>query len=74
MGTPMKRVVFVRKVEVCPNCGCWNPFRKTKGGRSIVDRVTGLRRIYGSCRSCGMRITVQYVSSGEKCMNITPLG
>lgn len=51
---------IVRKVEICPKCGCWNPFRKGNG-RTMVDRKTGLRRVYGACRKCGEKMVVRYV-------------
>lgn len=57
----MRAPIIRRQVEVCPFCGQWDPFRKGNG-RSVTDRRTGLRRIYGFCKSCGRKLVVQYVS------------
>ena len=61
----MRAPVIRRQVEVCPFCGQWDPFRKGKNGLSITDRRTGLRRIYGFCKSCGRKLRVQYVAPPE---------
>lgn len=59
-----KAPVLRRKVEVCPFCGAWDPFRKANG-RSVIDRRTGLRRIYGECRVCRCSLVVQYTLPDE---------
>jgi len=60
MGEKVKPPVIRRQVEVCPACGAWDPFRKGSG-TSIIDRTSGLRRIYGECRHCGQKLILQYI-------------
>jgi len=62
MGSKVTARTITRKVEVCPFCGAWDSFRKGRGGKSVVDPRTGLRRIYGECRICGGMIIVQYAA------------
>lgn len=59
MDQKMKPHVIRRQVEICPVCECWDCFRKYNG-RSVVDKATGLRRIYGFCRACGAKLVLLY--------------
>ncbi len=63
MGTKVKKKIHViyRAVEICPHCGGWDPFRKGRNGTSVTDQ-RGLRRVYGHCVHCGVKLTVQYVA------------
>lgn len=60
--------IIRRKVETCPYCGAWDPFRKGPNGKSVTDKRTGLRRIYGWCRACHGNLVLQYVTSA---VNVT---
>jgi len=47
--------MIYRNIEICPQCGQWNPWRK------VSSRVVkGCRRIYVKCCRCGRRETVEY--------------
>lgn len=50
--------IIIRRVETCNCCGAWNSFRKGKKGKSLFDRETQTRRIYGECSRCGKKMTV----------------
>ena len=56
------RKVVIRKIEVCPKCGQWNPWRKRspdgKEGNSYT--VGGERRMTVFCRRCGKREIIVY--------------
>ena len=47
--------MIIRKIETCPKCGKWQPWRKR---RSLV--VKGERRVYVVCKNCGAREVVVY--------------
>jgi ribosomal protein S27AE len=47
--------VIVRKIETCPKCGKWQPWRKYS-----TRVIKGERRIYVKCVRCGAREVVVY--------------
>lgn len=47
--------MIIRKIEVCPDCGKFNPWRKR---RSLV--VKGERRVYVACKRCGRKEVIVY--------------
>ena len=67
----MRAPVIRRQVETCPFCGAWDPFRKGRGGLTVVNRTTGLKRIYGKCRNCGKKLVLQYVANEISVKNST---
>lgn len=61
----MKVQVIRRTVEMCANCGGWDPFRKGRCGTTCTSARTGVKRVYGKCRHCGAKIIIQYVRPPE---------
>lgn len=61
--------MIVRAIEICPNCGQYDPWRKGRKGRSLV--VDGERRIYVTCRRCGRHDVIVYRPKEPK---ISPMG
>lgn len=52
--------MIVRYIEVCPNCGQWDPWRK------VTSKVVkGHRRVYAKCKRCGKRETIEYRHASE---------
>ena len=49
--------MIVRKLEKCPQCGTWQPWRKYS-----TRVIKGERRVYVRCRTCGKREVVIYRS------------
>ena len=47
--------MIVRKIETCPKCGKWQPWRKYS-----TRVVRGERRVYVKCTRCGAREVVVY--------------
>lgn len=47
--------MIVRKLEKCPQCGTWNPWRKYS-----TRVIKGERRVYVRCRTCGKREVIVY--------------
>lgn len=45
--------MVTRKIEICPNCGQWDPWRKYSS-----KVVKGQRRMYVRCKRCGKREVV----------------
>ena len=52
------KIIVRRKTEVCPACGQFNPWRKTKKGKTLI--VHGKRRSYVYCRRCGAAAVLIY--------------
>ena len=67
----MKASVIYRQIEICPRCGAWESFRKGPSGKTLVDKRTGLKRIYGVCSKCETPLVVQYVLNGLNDKNET---
>ena len=67
--------MIVREIEVCPQCGQYDPWRKYS-----TRTIRGQRRIYVKCKRCGLRDVVVYkkrdwlVRTMEKSENGTPSG
>lgn len=47
--------MIYRYIEVCPQCGRWDPWRKVSS-----KLVKGRRRIYAKCVKCGRKETIEY--------------
>jgi len=51
--------MIVRKIEKCPKCGKWQPWRKYS-----TRVIKGERRVYVKCIRCGAREVVVYREHG----------
>lgn len=47
--------MIIRRIETCPKCGKWQPWRKYS-----TRIVKGERRVYVKCANCGKREVVVY--------------
>ena len=47
--------MIIRRLEICPKCGQWQPWRKYS-----TRVIKGERRVYVKCIRCGAREVVVY--------------
>lgn len=47
--------MVIRKIEKCPECGKWQPWRKYS-----TRTYKGVRRVYVKCAQCGKHEVVVY--------------
>lgn len=52
--------MITRTVEICKNCGQWDPWRQYAALRESSLQPGEIRRIYVRCRRCGQTDTISY--------------